>query len=221
MDLLSTMQDILWVHTEASSTVLSDWGRLLPELLEAVLCEDMPAACRRELTTTIGALTNTRGKALPANIVKFTELLMTNDFNTTNSTVLENNRYNDMPLSLAAFSGVLDTRGDFATQCNAAQILHAAGKLGGLDSKLTAEAFGDVKHLFLELILDTDELDNDMLDKTNALVIAYNISRGGRARCATYRHRTLLPFLSTKTSVLSRFGASTPHALYPPPPTSS
>jgi hypothetical protein len=211
----------MWVHTEASSAVLSDWGRLLPELLEAVLCEDMPAACRRELTTTIGALTNTRGKALLANITEFTNLLMTNDFHTTNSTVLENENYNAMPSTLAAFSGVLDTRGDFATQCNAVQILHAAGKLGGLDSKLTAEAFGDVKHLFLELILDTDELDNDMLDKTNALVIAYNISRGGRARCATYRHRTLLLFVSTKTCVLSRFGASTPHALYPLPPTAS
>jgi len=199
MDLLSTMQDILWVHTEASSTVLSDWGRLLPELLEAVLCEDMPAACRRELTTTIGALTNTRGKALPANIVKFTELLMTNDFNTTNSTVLENNRYNGMPSSLAAFSGVLDTCGDFATQCNAVQILHAAGQLGGLDPKLTAKGFGDVKHLFLNLVRDTEDADEDMLDKTNELVTEYNISRGSKARCVTYssRHQTL-PFVSTK-----------------------
>jgi len=226
MGLLSAIQDIMWVHTEASSAVLSNWGRLLPELLEAVLCEDMPAACRRELTTTIGALTNTRGKALPANIVKFTELLMTNDFNTTNSTVLENNRYNDMPLSLAAFSGVLDTCGDFATQCNAVQILHAAGQLGGLNPELTAKGFGDVKHLFLELVRDTEEADEDMLDKTDELVTEYNISRGSQARCATYRHQTLLLFVSTKTSVLSWFGASTPHALYtpppyPPPPTSS
>ena len=170
MGLLSAIQDIMWVHTEASSAVLSDWGRLLPELLEAVLCEDTLALCRRELTTTIGALTNTRGKALLANITEFTNLLMTNDFHTTNSTVLENENYNDMPSSLAAFSGVLDTCGDFATQCNAVQILHAAGQLGGLNPKLTAEAFGDFKHLFLELILDTDDADNDMLDKTNELV---------------------------------------------------
>ena len=95
------------------------------------------------------------------------------------------------------------------------QILHAAGKHGGLDSKLAADGFGDVKDLFLKLIMDTNEWDHDMLKKTTALVTEYNISRGGRARCATHRHRTLLPFLSTKTSVLSRFGASTPHALYP------
>ena len=109
MGLLSAIQDIMWVHTEASSAVLSDWGRLLPELLEAVLCEDTLALCRRELTTTIGALTNTRGEALRANITTFTNLLMTNDVNTTNSTVLKNDNYSGMPSTLAAFSGVLDT----------------------------------------------------------------------------------------------------------------
>jgi hypothetical protein len=101
------------------------------------------------------------------------------------------------------------------------QILHAAGKHGGLNSKLTADGFGDVKDQFLKLIVYTNEWDRDMLKKTTALVTEYNISRGGRARCATYRHRTLLLFVSTNTCVLSRFGASTPHALYPPPPTSS
>jgi hypothetical protein len=107
--LLCVMQDIICVHTEASSAVLSDWGRLLPELLKAVLREGMPALCLCELTTTIGVLTNTRGEALRANITTFTNLLMTNDVNTTNSTVLKNDNYSGMPSTLAAFSGVLDT----------------------------------------------------------------------------------------------------------------
>jgi hypothetical protein len=108
--------------------------------------------CRRELTNTIGAVVDSKSNNLTANIITFRDLLMSDDYNTTNATVLGNKRYADMPSSLGAFCGVLDTCGDFATQINAVQILHAAGKLGGLDPARVAKAFGEVKKTFLALV---------------------------------------------------------------------
>ena len=183
MDLLTAIQDILFAHDKTAKKVLTEWGVLLPELLEAVLCEDMPGVCRRELTNCLGAVVETRGKTLTDNIKKFKELLMSDDYKTTNKAVLGNTRFDDMPSSLAAFCGVLDTCGDFATQINALHILHAAGKAGELDPSIVAKAFGgDVKKTFLDLVKNGDESDDDFLPKMQNLVTEYNLSRGGNAR---------------------------------------
>lgn len=182
MELLTVIQDIILVHDRTARAAVTEWGCLLPELLDAVLCEVMPAMCRRELTTTIGVVTNSRGGKLTANITKFKDLLLSDDFNTTNPAVLANKRFAEMPSSLAAFAGVFDTCGDFATQCNAVQILHAAGKLGGLDSSLVAKGFGDVRKEFIALIQKSDDTDEDYMDKTQVFVTDYNVSRGGNAR---------------------------------------
>lgn len=182
VDLLTAIQDILFAHDKTAGETLTSWGRLLPELLDAVVCDDMPAVCRRELTNCIGAVVDSRSKQVTANITKFKDLLMSDDYNSTNAVVLGNKRYVDMPSTLAAFSGVLDTCGDFATQINAVQILHAAGKVGGLNPSLVAKGFGDVKKTFLALVQTSDVNDDDFLTKIQDLVTEYNISRGGNAR---------------------------------------
>ena len=184
-DLLIVIQDIIDNHdkNKTSGAVLVDLGRVLPELLEAVLCDDMPAVCRRELTTCLGAVVQTgRGKnPLTANVTKFKDLLMSDDYNTTNAVVLSNQRYAHMPSSLAAFSGALDTCGDFATQCNMVQILLAAAKHGGLDPSVVAKGFGELRKSFLALVQDVDAKDAELMTRCQDLVTEYNISRGGNA----------------------------------------
>ena len=161
---------------------IDEWGCLLPELLDAVLCEYMPAVCRRELTITVGIVVSPRGNTLTNNVIKMKNHLMSDDFKTTNASILADKRYAKMPTSLAAFSGVFDTCGDFATQSNILQILHAAAKVGGLNPTLAGKAFGDVSKEFEALVENVDELHENFMEKINAFVTDYNISRGSKAR---------------------------------------
>ena len=177
------MQDIAGAHDASAAPFLKQWGNLLPELLAAVLCEDLPAVCRRDTTNAIVSVTNPRGGATPDNAAAFTSLLASDDFTSNNDAVQKSKRLENMPSTLAAFCGVLDTCGDFVTQVNTALILHAAARYGGLDTAVVARAFGSVKKEFVALVDAHDEQRaEDLRFNMNDFMTEYNISLGSRAR---------------------------------------